>query len=113
MTDRESYRWDDYRCDALPFRFDAGAWARNGEVIYQKAKEHVLVTLLNQTSDFSCNIKLVNSLSVDPPEQQMWRTVETITAKGYSGCQGNPSLSTFQRISMSGCARWLNRVNAP
>jgi hypothetical protein len=42
LAERNLYRWDDYRRDALPNHFDAGAWAQNGEVIYQMARQWCL-----------------------------------------------------------------------
>jgi hypothetical protein len=33
------YFWDEYRLDALQYRFDAAAWARQGETIFQMARE--------------------------------------------------------------------------
>ena len=33
------YFWDKYRMDALQYRFDAAAWARQGETIFQMARE--------------------------------------------------------------------------
>ena len=42
LADHELYRWDDYRRKALSSHFDASAWARHGEVIYQMAREWCL-----------------------------------------------------------------------
>ena len=39
LTHQTLYWWDKYRLDALQYRFDAVAWARQGETIFQMARE--------------------------------------------------------------------------
>ncbi|PKN35391.1 MAG: hypothetical protein CVU61_03725 [Deltaproteobacteria bacterium HGW-Deltaproteobacteria-19] len=36
---KELYFWDKYRIDALPYAFDEGSWARQGEIVFQMARE--------------------------------------------------------------------------
>lgn len=38
LANRRLYVWDKNRVDAMQYRFDAGAWARQGEVIFQMAR---------------------------------------------------------------------------
>ena len=39
LAHQSLYFWDKYRLDALQWRFDAAAWARQGETIFQMARE--------------------------------------------------------------------------
>lgn len=39
LAHQSLYFWDKYRLDALQYRFDAATWARQGETIFQMARE--------------------------------------------------------------------------
>ncbi|MDZ4255891.1 MAG: hypothetical protein U1A72_25270 [Sulfuritalea sp.] len=39
LANRRLYVWDKHRVDAMQYGFDAGAWARQGEMIFQMARE--------------------------------------------------------------------------
>jgi len=42
LANRELYEWDKYRCEAQQIGFDAGAWARQGETVFQMARQWCL-----------------------------------------------------------------------